>query len=32
MALWVYVYIGTIPVGSIITGAIISAAGAGPPC
>jgi predicted MFS family arabinose efflux permease len=28
MALWVYVYIGTTPVGSIITGAIISAAGA----
>jgi MFS family permease len=28
MALWVYVYIGTSPVGSIITGAIISAAGA----
>jgi MFS family permease len=27
MALWVYVYIGTTPVGSIITGAIISAAG-----
>jgi MFS family permease len=27
MALWVYVYIGTSPVGSIITGAIISAAG-----
>ena len=27
MALWVYVYIGTRPVGSIITGAIISAAG-----
>jgi predicted MFS family arabinose efflux permease len=28
MALWVYVYLGTSPVGSIITGAIISAAGA----
>jgi predicted MFS family arabinose efflux permease len=28
MALWVYVYLGTTPVGSIITGAIISAAGA----
>jgi predicted MFS family arabinose efflux permease len=28
MALWVYVYVGTTPVGSIITGAIISAAGA----
>jgi predicted MFS family arabinose efflux permease len=28
MALWVYVYIGTTPVGSIITGAIVSAAGA----
>jgi predicted MFS family arabinose efflux permease len=28
MALWVYVYMGTTPVGSIITGAIISAAGA----
>jgi predicted MFS family arabinose efflux permease len=28
MALWVYVYIGTTPIGSIITGAIISAAGA----
>jgi len=28
MALWVYVYIGTSPIGSIITGAIISAAGA----
>ena len=28
MALWVYVYIGTTPVGSIISGAIISAAGA----
>jgi len=28
MALWVYVYIGTTPVGSIITGAIIAAAGA----
>ena len=27
MALWVYVYIGTTPVGSIITGAIISAGG-----
>jgi predicted MFS family arabinose efflux permease len=27
MALWVYVYIGTTPVGNIITGAIISAAG-----
>ena len=27
MALWVYVYIGTTPVGSIITGAITSAAG-----
>jgi predicted MFS family arabinose efflux permease len=27
MALWVYVYLGTTPVGSIITGAIISAAG-----
>ena len=27
MALWVYVYIGTTPVGSIITGTIISAAG-----
>lgn len=27
MALWVYVYMGTTPVGSIITGAIISAAG-----
>jgi MFS family permease len=27
MALWVYVYIGTSPVGSIITGGIISAAG-----
>jgi hypothetical protein len=27
MALWVYVYIRTTPVGSIITGAIISAAG-----
>jgi predicted MFS family arabinose efflux permease len=27
MALWVYVYIGTTPVGSIITGAIVSAAG-----
>jgi len=27
MALWVYVYLGTSPVGSIITGAIISAAG-----
>jgi MFS family permease len=27
MALWVYVYIGTSPVGSIITRAIISAAG-----
>ncbi len=27
MALWVYVYIGTSPVGSIITGTIISAAG-----
>ena len=27
MALWIYVYIGTTPVGSIITGAIISAAG-----
>jgi hypothetical protein len=32
MALWVCVYIGTTPVGSIITGAIISAAGPGPPC
>jgi predicted MFS family arabinose efflux permease len=28
MALWVYVYLGTTPIGSIITGAIISAAGA----
>ena len=28
MALWVYVYIGTTPVGSVITGAIISVAGA----
>ncbi len=28
MALWVYVYVGTTPVGSIITGEIISAAGA----
>jgi predicted MFS family arabinose efflux permease len=28
MALWVYVYVGTTPVGSIITGAIIAAAGA----
>jgi len=28
MALWVYVFIGTTPVGNIITGAIISAAGA----
>ncbi len=28
MALWVYVYIGTTPVGSVITGAIISAGGA----
>jgi hypothetical protein len=28
MALWVYVYMGTTPVGSIITGTIISAAGA----
>ncbi len=28
MALWVYVYLGTTPVGSIITGSIISAAGA----
>ena len=27
MALWVYVYFGTTPVGSIITGAITSAAG-----
>jgi hypothetical protein len=27
MALWVYVYIGTTPVGCINTGAIISAAG-----
>ena len=27
MALWVYVYLGTTPVGSIITGAITSAAG-----
>jgi MFS family permease len=27
MALWVYVYIGTTPVGNIITGGIISAAG-----
>jgi MFS family permease len=27
MALWVYVYIGTTPIGSTITGAIISAAG-----
>ena len=27
MALWVYVYIGTTPVGSIITGAIISVGG-----
>ncbi len=27
MALWIYVYIGTTPVGSIITGSIISAAG-----
>jgi hypothetical protein len=28
MALWVYVYLGTTPVGNIITGAIVSAAGA----
>jgi len=28
MALWVYVYLGTSPVGSIITGTIISAGGA----
>jgi hypothetical protein len=28
MALWVYVYIGTTPVGSIITGQIVAAAGA----
>jgi predicted MFS family arabinose efflux permease len=27
MALWVYVYLGTTPIGSTITGAIISAAG-----
>jgi fucose permease len=27
MALWVYVYMGTTPVGSVITGAITSAAG-----
>jgi hypothetical protein len=27
MALWVFVYIGTTPVGSIITGAITSAGG-----
>jgi MFS family permease len=27
MALWVYIYLGTTPVGSIITGAITSAAG-----
>ena len=27
MALWVFVYIGTTPVGSVITGAISSAGG-----
>jgi hypothetical protein len=28
MALWVYVYVGTTPLGSIITGWIITAGGA----
>ncbi len=27
MALWVFVYIGTTPIGSVITGAITSAGG-----